>query len=266
VSLVASTTYGSTLFPKTIDFATDSTGTPLANGQAVTDTGGVPTLAVSDLFVLSAPQSAGVNTDNLGLAIFDSDPVGPNIDPPGQDGDLLVDQGNVLILQNDAFPTQTTPGIFDTPNDEASNGNNGYLLFEFVDPVELVAIDVVDIDDNESLTITLTDTGGLTRTFSVPEHFTNDIADEGPAGFETILLLVLSDQEGEGTGGPTTAVEDLGFDEVRVVKLEIALGGSTSAAFNNLVIGGVTTMEIPEPTAMALLLVAASSGLYARRR
>ena len=50
--------------------------------------------------------------------------------------------GNIVILQNDDFPTQTLPGIFDTPNDEADGGT---IVFDFVSPLRLLSIDLIDM-------------------------------------------------------------------------------------------------------------------------
>ena len=80
---------------------------------------------------------------SLGAAIFDSSPVGPN--SGSLDQDLLVDLGNILILQDDKFPTQTLPGTFDTPNDEEDGGT---IIFDFVNPLRLLSIDLIDIDAN----------------------------------------------------------------------------------------------------------------------
>ena len=50
------------------------------------------------------------------------------------DPDLLVDRGNVLILQNDLNAGQSSGGTFFSPDDDADGGT---LRFEFFGAVEL---------------------------------------------------------------------------------------------------------------------------------
>ncbi len=159
------------------------------------------------LFTLTG-NSIGVPVQ--GAAIFDSTPGGPNAS--GSDPDLLVSLGGILILQNDSFATQTTPGIYDTANDEAAGGT---LVFDFVDPVELLSIDLIDIDGSATVGLILTDGSGLARTYSVPMSWTFDISVSGPDGFDTLDLTTLAPQLGEG-GGIATAVEDAGFNPLGV--------------------------------------------------
>ncbi len=219
----------------TLGFEVDDGGSPLVNGQDI-----------------NTPPEFGnlVNvssTGGLGAAIFDSDPTGPNAG--GADDDLLVDLGNILIIQNNAFPTQTTPGIFDTPNDEE---NGGTLVFSFINAVMPLSIDVVDINGNGPADAILTDSNGLTRTFNMPMNWTFDIASSGPDGYETLDLTTLAPQLGEG-GASATAFEDAGFDINSVVELEVIFTGS--AGIDNL-------SFIPEPSSLLLL----SLGLVALRR
>jgi len=111
------------------------------NGQA---------LAGGERAALFTLSSAG---NNAGFAIFDSTPGGPN--DPGPDPDLLVGKGNLLILQDDAFATQTVPGIYDVPNDA---GHGGTVLFRFTVPTEPRSVDLVDLDTGGGdLVVTATD-------------------------------------------------------------------------------------------------------------
>jgi hypothetical protein len=101
----------------TVDFATgdDRLQRPLANGQAIASPGAFGrTLRLA---------SGGAN---LGPAIFDSTPHGPN--DPSQDRDLLVGLGNLLILQNTDAPTQSAPGFFAHPNDDQDGGSFGFTF------------------------------------------------------------------------------------------------------------------------------------------
>ena len=62
------------------------------------------------------PVAISASGPNLGAAIFLSTPGGPN--DGGPDPDLLVDLGNVLILQSEDAPGQNAvPGVFDVPNE-----------------------------------------------------------------------------------------------------------------------------------------------------
>ncbi len=180
-----------------------------ANGQALadgTDVGNGITLSVD------APGT-------LGAAIFDTDPSGPNLGM--EDPDLLVDLGNVLILQSTDNPDQTQPGIFDTPDDSRVGG---LVAFDFPVGAELDRIVLVDLESS-SAELRLIDGSGRVRSYDVPKGWTKDVVDDGPDGFDTLDLTSLSDQSGEG-GKTATASEDAGFDATDVVRLEIVLHGS----------------------------------------
>ena len=71
----------------TIDFSTDDFGAPLVNGQDIS--------SPEEFGNLISISSSG---NNQGAAIFDSDPMGPNMG--GGDPDLLVGLGNILIIQS----------------------------------------------------------------------------------------------------------------------------------------------------------------------
>jgi hypothetical protein len=191
--------------------------------------------------------------DHAGLAIFDSDPAGPNAG--GDDADLLVDTGNILILQNGDAPytTQTVPGIFDTPNDDE---DGGIFYFDFNSPVFMASIDLIDINAGGMLSVILRDGSTGSRTYLVPNGWTGDVA-AGDVGIQTLDLTTLADQIGVGPGMLiATASESAGFDANDVVQVEINFGGS--AAVDNVTF-------IPEPgTAMLVGLGLAAMG--ARRR
>ena len=148
-----------------------------------------------------------------GASIFDSTRGGPNA--LGSDPDLLVDLGNILILQNDTFATQTVAGTYDVPNDEADGGS---LFFDFVDPVELLSVVLIDIDAHGAVELILTDGSALTRTYSVPSFWTFDVSVSGPDGFDWLDLTILTPQLGEG-GAVATASEDLDFNPLDVATL-----------------------------------------------
>jgi hypothetical protein len=190
---------------------------------------------------------------NLGAAIFDSTIGGPN--DGGDDPDLLVDLGNVLILQNDMFPRMTGDN-FSTPNDDP---NGGAFMFGFTGPndgpVGVESIDLIDIDAaTEGVTVILTDMGGLMRTYLVTDNFTSPNTNEEVGTWDTLDLRTLDMQTGAG-GGTATASEDDGFDQDAIVSMEVLFTGS--AALDNIVL-------IPAPGAAALLL--APFALRRRRR
>ncbi len=221
-----------------IDFETeDDFATPLVNGQD-----------------LSTPPEFGILFDissggGLGAAIFDSDPNGPNAG--GNDTDLLVDLGNIVIIQNVNEPNQTVSGIFDVPDDHSGGGS---VVFDFNFPTEMLSIDLVDINGSAATTVVLTDVGGNTRTYAVPSHWTNDLT-VSPNGFDTLDLTTLANQLGEG-GSTATASQGLGFDPLNVIQLDVSFSGS----------GGLDNLTfVPEPAAM-MLLFAGGVGLLRRRR
>ena len=302
----------------TIDFEMDSDSNSLVNGLAITeapagntdieifDSDGTSTtvpegngdqlISVSNLFTITS-----TGNEHVGAAIFDSTPRlsggtgGPNAFPIAgsvADPDLLVNLGNVLILQEDSgipgpdtrreggIPTGNL--IFNQPDDDE---NEGSIFFNFSEAVEAVSIDLVDFSSGASGLVTLTDVDGNERVFTVPEEFTFDIADEldfaegdplgdgDPSndpveGFATLLFDELAPQDGEGRldsgGAPiVTSVNDTGaFDIGQVVTIEVAFGGpNPSGAIDNLVFA----TAVPEPNAV-LLLGIGSVCLAVRRR
>ena len=303
-----------------VGFETDADGNSLVNGLAITEApanntnidifdsangerlaggNGGQLIAVSNFFTITS-----TGNEHVGAAIFDSTPFfssgngtsGPNTQPiPADDGDiadedLLVNTGNVLILQEDSgIPDADTRRddfgnlIFNQPDDDV---NDGSIFFNFSEAVEAVSIDLVDFNGGASGEVTLTDVDGNERLFIVPEEFTFDIADElhevegarlgdgDPSndpveGFATLLFDELTPQEGEGRfdgdGNPRlTSVSDTGdFDIGQVVTIQVAFGGpSPSGAIDNLVF---STAAIPEPSTV-LLLGMGSVCLAARRR
>ena len=201
----------------------------------------------ANLFIL---RGASNGFPTQGAAIFNSDPFGPNAGSADQD--LLVGLGNILIVQNDSHATQTIPGFYDTPNDEADGGT---IAFEFLSAVELLSLVLIDIDSHGAVDVILEDGSGNLRTYNVGGSWTHDIFAQGPIGWDTLDLTSLASQVGEG-GGMATAWQDPLFDSLDVMRLTVELSGS--AAIDNLV------FNIPAPPA----LVALVGGLIvpARRR
>ncbi len=194
-----------------LEFETeDDLTTPLVNGQAVSTPSAFGTWV--------AVSSAGANA---GAAIFDSAPGGPN--DPSQDRDLLVDLGNLLVLQNSQAPNQTVPGIFDRPNDDQ---DGGLLVFDFEAPVEAMSVILVDIDhgNEQASGVTLLDGAGRSRVFTVPPRWTEDLLADGPPAWRRLDLTQLDPQQ--GFLSLATAGESPGFDPLDVVRVEVRLGSS----------------------------------------
>jgi hypothetical protein len=194
-----------------IDFQTEGDFlTPLANGQALS--------SPEEFSGLITLTSGGAN---LGPAIFDSTPGGPN--DPSQDSDLLVGKGNVLILQNSQAAGQGTPDIYDHPNDDQ---DGGFVEFHFATPQRLISVDLIDIDagGGSSSIVTLRDASNRVRTYAVPRGWTEDRLTNGPPGWRRLDLTTLAAQP--GFAATATASEDAGFDATQAVSLRVALGGS----------------------------------------
>jgi hypothetical protein len=160
---------------------------------------------------------------HFGPAIFDSAEDGPNrlVDP-----DLLVNQGNLVILQENGG--QATPGIFTLPDDAAGGGTLVFEFtgFEFTEQVEPVSIDLVDIDSGSPrpTRVILTDVLGGTRVYTVPAGWTRDIVNDGRPGVGTLDLVTLAPQP--GFLAAATASQSTDYVPGEVVRLEVELGGS----------------------------------------
>lgn len=237
----------------TIDFETDDYGTPLVNGQSISTHPDIQDLKGNNdtvfefgrlVEIRTTPQSVNVHE---GAAIFDS-ASGVNWADP----DLQVNLGNVLILQNDDNPGTTLDAtyglVFNTPNDERSFSDAGSIIFDFTGPVELISIDLIDIDQWVTLTLTLTDSNDKERVYDVGSNWTSDVSVSGD-GWETLYLNTLANQPADSFGGPATASEDAGFNALNVVQLEVAYSGcSISSGIDNLTF-------VPEPATLGLLVV-----------
>lgn len=193
-----------------------STGTPLSNGQAVS----TPPVFGTELALFAAGPNAGA-------AIFDSTRAGPN--DPGPDNELLVGLGHVLILQSDRRAAQTIAGFFDVPDNDPDGGE---LFFLFPRPVECRSLDLIDVneDDDAGASVLLLDTGGRTRTYTVPPGWTEQLLQDGPPGFRTLDLTTTSAQP--GFMDTVTAQSDPGFAPDEVIEIVVTLGDAQ--ALDNL--------------------------------
>ncbi len=228
----------------TLDFETeDDLISPLLNGEIVSS----PT-KFGELVNIN-----GFGAHNLGAAIFDSTPKGPNTFGP--DPDLLVGLGNILILQSPSSPSQSEVGIFDTPNDAIRGGT---FVFSFMTAVEMRELTIIDVDADNHVLVTLLDSNGRTRIYDVPAGWSKDINSQGPNGYDTLDLTSLSDQTGEG-GQTATGFEDDGFDGASVIFASVEMSGS--GAIDNF-----TFNVVPAPGAATLLFAGIGIGAARRRR
>ncbi|MEM1423420.1 MAG: hypothetical protein AAGH64_05385 [Planctomycetota bacterium] len=229
----------------TINFDTeDDFLSPLVNGQEIN-----PAASPAGEFGILV-DFVGLNGSRL--AIFDTDASGPNAG--GGDPDLLVNEGNALIVQNTSLLTQSTADIFDTPNDNVG----GAFRIDLVTPGEVGSIDLIDINAGGQTTLTLTDQNGLQRVYNVPSNWSNQAPT--PMGFDTLSLLTTLPQDGEGPGGDAVVTfEDAGYDQTAVASIRFDIAGS--AAFDNIVINSL----VPAPGALTLLAGAGFAGLRRRR-
>lgn len=180
---------------------------------------------------------------NAGSRIFNSDLSGT------ADPDLEVGLGNILMLQNNL-----NLGAVD------DDADGGLFTFDFVSPVSLTSMDLVDIDDGVTVDVMLTDTALNTRSYHVPSNWTYQINTDGPNGYDTLDLTTLLGQLGEGgaiAGPPTLGA----FDVSNIQQMTVAFTGS--GALDNI----VGTATVPAPGALLLGAVGSSAvGLLRRRR
>ena len=196
-----------------LDFETDDMGNPMVHGTKVdTEYDGGPNFPVT---ITGSVNASALNT----AAILDS-----TTGPAAQDPDLLVGKGNILILQNDLNLTECPAGsgVYCAHNDDEHGGT---LSFAFSLPVRPASLVLVDIDTpHPTNTVVLTDSTGLTRTYTVPAGWTGDLVTDGPPGFRTLLLDSTADQL--GFASTATASEQAGFNQLDVIRIDVNLGGS----------------------------------------
>ncbi|MEL6429755.1 MAG: hypothetical protein AAFZ87_03635 [Planctomycetota bacterium] len=166
----------------------------------------------------------GSSASGFGPAIFDTSPMGPNA--ASSDPDLLVSSGNAVILQENGA---SSSGVFTQPDDDEFGG---VMVFEFDQPVEICAIDLIDFDvlDAGNSRVELVDSAGRVRTVAVPAGFTEDIDQMSGSGIRRLGLGTTAPQQ--GFLSIALGNQDDGFDEGQVDVLRIVLGGS--GAVDNL--------------------------------
>lgn len=253
--------------PITIDWETeDDFTTPLINGQSIGTLSGLPGETVFEFGDLINVSSTSVYFKaHLGPAIFDSDTGGPNDGGGAFDPDLLVDLGNILILQNDFSPdTILDPNyglVFEEPNDEANFADRGSIIVDFLDPVELISIIMVDINGNGHSTVRVFDLEGDERIYNVPQKWTTDVTVD-PTGWHTLFLNTLDPQPSHANaiGNDATVIfNSPDYNPFSVVRIDVALDGDPASS------GIDSIVWVPEATTLSLLAVG-SLVVFCRRR
>lgn len=268
------------------DFTTDDNGHSLTHGQVISTE---PDVQSGDTLFefgkIAKVRTTQGSSGHLGAVIFDSTPDGPAKDKGDPDRDLLVDMGNILTIQDPQRSKTTNTGadanglVFNAP-DDVIDPNAGSIIFEFVEPIAPLAVDIIDADLRFAMKVIMTDVADKTRTFIIPELWTFDIAHPltpmGAKGYSTLVLADATPQDGEGPGSdltPGTAddlleVIDTGLDPTKVVSLEFQFLGATnsSGAIDNLLLDGVRRQNIPEPTSYLMAILACVAVGWARRR
>ncbi|NOT32146.1 MAG: hypothetical protein HOP15_16990 [Planctomycetes bacterium] len=211
----------------TLDFETDDTGAALLDRQRIdTEFNGGANYPVT----ITGSSYFGASCGSIGgtAAIYDSD-----LPPHGQDPDLAVNSGHILILQVDENLSECSPGFFCTGNDDP---DGGVVTFSFSGAVTPGSIDLIDVDGGaeEVMTITLTDNLGDQLVYTVPVNWTGD-------GGQATLLFDGSAQAGPGPGNPVaTAVAIGSYDANNVVSIVVERGSDCanidggSGALDNL--------------------------------
>jgi hypothetical protein len=192
-----------------LDFETEDDGTTaLLNAQAV--------VSPPSFGNLVSITGAG---HNLGPAIFDSTPGGPN--DPSINSDMLVGHGNMLLLQDSRRPHQTVAGIFDEVTDDPDGGD---MVFDFPVAVEPRSVLLADINPppNRGASVTLTDVNGKSRVYAVQPGWTGTYGDAGPWMLD---LTTLAPQPGNGTPRFATATQDAGYLANRVARIVVHMTG-----------------------------------------
>lgn len=235
-------------FPLTIDFETDGVGTPLPNGFNISDNVGTTSSVFAPIFNISSTGN------NSGTAVFNTNNPGPNV-AANDDPDLLVNTGNAFIFQeNTNNRGDKTGNIFDRPDDDRSGG---FATFDFLNPVELFSIRLIDINGGSEVILTMTDTSNNQRIWTVPNLWTTNDGTESDPTSAILLLDNLVAQQGRVGGPDATFTQDAGFDISLVTTMTVDFDGS--AALDDIVITNI----IPAPGAAVLLGL---GGLVAIRR
>ena len=226
----------------TLDFDTDGHGNPIGDKQQLAggEFDGTGSTYPVNLASLSHHGFVCFGFSPDTAAAYDSD-----APPHGQDPDLAVGQGNIMILQTDANLSFCAPGVYCSGNDDEDGGS---AQFTFPTPVAPQSVDLIDVDNSgpdEVVTVSLRDTGGRFRIYTVPANWTGDLIDDGGgnplvAGVRTLDLTTLANQPGFG-GADATVVEDPSFDASSVVSIVIDRGSDCpgneggSGAIDNLI-------------------------------
>lgn len=209
----------------TIDFEQDSSGTALPAGTVVsTHFSGITISSES-------PNHPPMIFDSGNPTGGDTDLVTPG---PGTNNDTGL--GNILIISEDQDSSD--------PDDNASGGT---LVFDFANPVTLLSIDILDMDDPNGRdiggTVSLLDASGITigSIFEIPNL--------GDNSFQTLSF---------GTAGTA------GVDKMKVWLR--SSGAIPAFTYDDGVPPPDTSISVPTPNVLALLAIGMAGSLVRRSR
>ena len=190
-----------------IDFEDDSFGSGLQTGQIVDDE-----LSAFGITVSSVPANRAMVFDTANPTGGDFDLGTPNVDfggpglgsggSAGATGQNDTSLGKVLIVSEDG-----------DSNDPDDRGAGGDLIFDFDQPTDILAVQLLDIDSSEAATVTVFDENGSVIAIATA----NDLGDNsvqtvqlGAVGarsmevhFSSSGALAAIFIDCDGTGGPT---------------------------------------------------------------
>ena len=112
-----------------------------------------------DACIIFDSSNPGAGCEDLGTP--NQDFGGPGIGnggEAGQPGENSVALGNLLIVAENLIDVSPADGLVDDPDDEAQGG---VITFDFDVAVDVTKIVIVDIDNDETCVISLTDVNGV---------------------------------------------------------------------------------------------------------
>ncbi len=116
---------------------------------------------------------------------------GPGVGPggaPGEPGENCTALGHVLVINDNIVDVSPADGLVDQPDDEAAGGQ---MRIEFANPVRILNLAFLDLDDQENVNITFFNGNDLWGTHFVPGLGDNSYRDEDLSKFGVITRIIL---------------------------------------------------------------------------